>query len=163
MFFRHRERVVQEPSVHTEPTETFDDLLAPLPDSVHGFGTSDIVKVVGVMTAQDLLGSLASVLPYDPVGHQRFDVALVREPENVADVNAVAVYLASHHLGYLPRDEAKNRQALIVEAEQNELVLLGDAMLVGGGDHAWGLRVQIKPNLRNKRGEIHLADGTRRK
>jgi len=135
-----------------------DEWLVLPPNATQGVGSADILALAGVQYtpgASDALAQLERILPLDPVNHQRCLVALCREPDNPHDPNAVRVELGPQVLGHLARADALTVQAVLLEAEAAGVIMLGDAMLIGGRDgHPLGMRIQVRPHLRNKRGQI---------
>ncbi|MGD0254962.1 MAG: HIRAN domain-containing protein [Acidimicrobiales bacterium] len=140
------------------PGPSVAEWLALAPNVTQGVGSADIVALAGVQYtpgAAATLAELQRILPLDPVGHQRCRVALRREPDNPQDPNAVRVELGPQVLGHLVRADAVAVQAVLLEAETARVTMLGDAMLMGGREgHPLGMRIQVRPHLRNKRGQI---------
>jgi hypothetical protein len=63
---------------------------------------------------------------------------LVPEPANAADPDAVAVVIAGRRVGYLPRDEASRRRAVISETIQRSGEATCAATIVGGWEREHG-------------------------
>jgi hypothetical protein len=65
------------------------------------------MRVVGESHYQPALAQMRKQCVPGVEGRPSFPVALVPEPENAFDVNAIAVISAAGHVGYLPRDDAR--------------------------------------------------------
>lgn len=71
--------------------------------------------VAGESHYQDALRATRSICEGEFEGRPCFTAALVPEPENEYDGNAIAVYSPKGKLGYLPRDRASDYSPLFVE------------------------------------------------
>ena len=95
--------------------------------------SSFFTKVVGVSfgNSQNIISRL----------HHNMQLKLVREPDNSYDSNAIAVFFANHHLGYLPRFRAQEIAPLI---DSGEYYIAYVANVTGGTDGKYfGLNIKV--------------------
>jgi hypothetical protein len=90
-------------TVESRPPEELRDVLAP---------AGDIVEVVGTMPYQEALASIAGEPP-ETVHEVEKWAHLIPEPDNPWDRNAVAVYIGSRKVGYLPRRDTAAYASLL--------------------------------------------------
>jgi hypothetical protein len=81
------------------------------------------------------LAALAALRPGDVV-------RLVREPGNQADLNAIAVYSGTQHLGYVPRAAHAELRPLIREKSEIAAVLTHEA-IIADGKTRFALKIEI--------------------
>lgn len=102
--FLWRSRARTESSSRPRPRDTSQGQVVWLPGRVE-------VQVAGESFHED---AIAAVDESRPPG-SLLDAVLVPEPDNPHDSNAVAVYINSEHVGFLPRETAQRVQAAIIE------------------------------------------------
>ena len=97
------------------------------------------LEVVGEMHRQDAIGQVAGGRtdrgPAKADGHH---AALVPEPDNPHDANAIAVYLEGVLVGYLDRDVAPRWRAVMQAVAATGTVLGCPAVITGGWDRGGG-------------------------
>lgn len=90
--------------------------------------------VAGESHYQEALRATRSICEGEFEGRPCFTAALVPEPENEYDANAIAVYSPTGKLGYLPRDRAGDYRRLFVELTRRGYHGGGCAAHLTGGD-----------------------------
>lgn len=114
-------------------------------------------RIAGVMHYQANIEKVAGGRSKEDVRIETF-AALVREPNNPEDENAVAVHINGHVVGYLPRDDAKDFQPLLQKLEKQKKVAGCSALVLGGQkkgfrreQHDFGIRIHLPSNAELKR------------
>lgn len=95
----------------------------------------DLVRVVGVSHYQDALRELAGIESGAEVRHA-CEAALVAEPDNPHDPNAVAVHIEGRPVGYLAREEAVRWQPIVQVVADHGSAAAVDAMIAGRGSES---------------------------
>lgn len=90
--------------------------------------------VAGESHYQEALRATRSICEGEFEGRPCFTAALIPEPENEYDANAVAVYSPNGKLGYLPRDRASEYRRVFVELTRRGYHGGGCAAHLTGGD-----------------------------
>lgn len=90
--------------------------------------------VAGESHYQDALRATRSICEGEFEGRPCFTAALVPEPANEYDGNAIAVYSPKGKLGYLPRDRAAEYRPLFAELTRRGYHGGGCAAHLTGGD-----------------------------
>ncbi|MCC6236016.1 MAG: hypothetical protein IT299_00410 [Dehalococcoidia bacterium] len=126
----------------TRGTNVFD--LPPLllaGDPLDRFG----FEVVGESYRQDALRSLVAAAPTDKFKRYRVEVmsGLVPEPSNPEDPNAIAIYIARRHVGYVPREAARYVHEPIARVVANGNLPTARAVIVGSADRSMNLGVWL--------------------
>ena len=67
-------------------------------------------------------------------------VKLVREPKNVHDGNAIAIYLNDMHVGYVPKDTAA---WLAGHIDRGKYVAIRSMSIGGGGGYSFGVSMLV--------------------
>ena len=99
--------------------------------------SSFLTKVVGVTftNAQNIIPKLKPDM----------ELKLVRQPDNPYDFNAIAVFFANHHLGYLPKALAQKLAPLIDYGACWKVTVIN---ITGGYDDTfYGLNIKIQLNV----------------
>ena len=97
-----------------------------------------VVEVVGEGSYQSSLLALAGKRGPDGPTNTEFLAALVREPQNRFDENAIAVHIDSRLVGYLSREDAIRYLPVADWARARNHVIVTDARLTGGWDRGRG-------------------------
>jgi len=125
-----------------------------------GRGSASLISVAGTSYHKDLIAKIASRYPAtresagDPGGVAA--AIVMRDPHNEHDRNAIRVLVDGLHVGFLPKDEAKQWQPVLIECERRGVTLVGMVRFVG--EQRWGLRLQLRDNLPGYSGPITTAD-----
>jgi hypothetical protein len=92
----------------------------------------DLVNVVGESYYQPALLAASGARPGDEV---RFEclAALVPEPDNLHDPNAISVRIGGEPVGYLARGEAVRWREVVSKVAENGHVAVCEAMIAGRG------------------------------
>lgn len=98
------------------------------------------VDVVGEQHYRDALETLAVGRNTFGTRRRLLTVALVREPGNAYDANAIRVDAAGATVGYLSRDDAPRFHAIIDRLARTAILATCRAMLTGGWDRGGGDR-----------------------
>ena len=92
----------------------------------------DIVRVVGVSHYQDALRRRSGAAGAGPVRHE-VEAALVLEPANPHDPNAVRVEVEGELVGYLSREDALRYGPAVSRLREHGRLLVADAVISGRG------------------------------
>lgn len=92
----------------------------------------ELVRVVGVSHYQDALRRLSGVAGDEPVRHA-VRAALVPEPTNPHDPNAVTVLVDGELVGYLSREDALRYGPAVTLLREHGRLLVCDAVVGGRG------------------------------
>ncbi len=91
-----------------------------------------VLQVVGEQSYQPDLRSLGGRLTPSGPTNTEFVAALIAEPDNKHDKNAVSVRIAGRVVGYLAREDAIRYAPILAWAAGRGRVLAADARLTGG-------------------------------
>jgi hypothetical protein len=97
-----------------------------------------VVQVVGEGSYQNNLLALAGKRGPDGPANTEFLAALVQEPKNRYDENAISIHIESRLVGYLSREDAIRYRPVADWARSREHVIVTDARLTGGWDRGRG-------------------------
>jgi Transposase, Mutator family len=111
------------------------------------------LHLAGPMHYQDELQRISEVAVVDDRGFRHFLVALVTEPDNKYDANAVAVHAGAIRLGYLRREDAAKYKDEVAEVEAEAGALICGAIVVGGDapGKSFGCRIGYVRPTRSER------------
>jgi hypothetical protein len=114
-----------EPTAAAEPADEVRDVLAP---------GGDILEVIGTAPYQEVLAAIAGDKPETAPELEKW-AHLVPEPDNPWDRNAVAVYVDSRKVGYLPRESSAAYAALLGQLWTTRRGRAVCRAVVGGGSY----------------------------
>ncbi len=127
---------------NSQQATTFDAFM------LRGNGAYGIV-VAGTSRRQEALRLAVDAWQQQDQGtrRQRIEVVagLVREPDNKADANAVAVYIAGRQVGYLKREDAAAYQPVLQHLARRKQLGACNAVIIGGRSDApnYGVRLDL--------------------
>jgi hypothetical protein len=103
----------------------------------HPFSSGQVFnqEIVGESHYQEALSGIVQNIP---AGYEYVQAQLEMENNNPHDRNAVAVKIAGHLIGYLPREAAKEYRSLAKE-EGLPAITTCPAVIKGGGDRSYGV------------------------
>ena len=90
------------------------------------------LHLAGPMHYQEELRRISKAAVVDERGYRNFLVALVTDPRNQHDSNAIAVHAGTVRLGYLKREDAEKYHSEVAAVEAEAGAMICGAIVIGG-------------------------------